>query len=350
MIKFKTIVSKNSPKLVSLFSGAGGMDVGFRQAGFNIVFANDFDKDAQRIHELNLGKIDHRDIRTIDASEIPECDILTAGFPCQPFSNAGLRKGVEDPRGTLYLECLRIIGSKNPTVIVFENVKGLMSSKDKKGSKLILTLKNDLEKLGYDVTYQVVDASDYRVPEKRERLIIVGIKKELGIHFEFPEKMGKTGLTLKNILTIPENIPNQVDWKLSPQALKLVQLIPEGGSWKDIPYELLPERMKKIRDNMKKYHAPNFYRRWSRNEICGTITASAQPENCGIIHPVENRRFTIREIARIQTFPDDFLFIDDTTKDIVAMYKVIGNAVPCHLAYTIGISIRKQVFDEQRKK
>lgn len=350
MIKFKARVTKHSPKLVSLFSGAGGMDIGFRQAGFNIVFANDFDKDAQRIHELNLGAIDSRDIRTIGASEIPECDILTAGFPCQPFSNAGLRKGVDDPRGTLYLECLRIIGAKKPVVIVFENVKGLMSSKDKKGNKLILALKNDLEKLGYDVAYQVLDASDYQVPEKRERLIIVGVKKELGIHFEFPKKMKKIGLTLGNVLNIPENIPNQVDWKLSPQALKLVQLIPEGGSWKDIPYEFLPERMKKIRDDMKKYHAPNFYRRWSRDEICGTITASAQPENCGIIHPVENRRFNIREIARIQTFPDDFLFIDDTTKDIVAMYKVIGNAVPCHLAYVIGNAIRKQVFNGQRKK
>ena len=100
---------------------------------------------------------------------------------------------------------------------------------------------------------------------------------------------------------------------------------------------------------MKRYHAPNFYRRFSRDEINGTITASAQPENCGITHPTENRRYTIREIARIQTFPDDFRFIDDTTKNIVAMYKVIGNAVPCHLAEVIANAIYKQAFEEENK-
>lgn len=346
MIRFTKKITKKSPKLVSLFSGAGGMDVGFRQAGFNIVFANDFDKDAQRIHELNLGPIDHRDIREVGAQEIPDCDILTAGFPCQPFSNAGLRKGVDDPRGTLYLECLRIIREKNPRVIVFENVKGLISSKDHNGNKLILTLKKDLEDLGFDVNYRVVNASDYQVPEKRERLLIVGIRREEKVHFEFPKPLPKKHLTLGEILPIPKEIPNQVDWKFSPQALALVQRIPEGGSWKDVPYEYLPPRMQKIRDNMKRYHAPNFYRRWARNEICGTITASAQPENCGIIHPTENRRFNIREIARIQTFPDDFLFIDDSQKNITAMYKVIGNAVPCHLAYVIGSAIMKQVFKD----
>ena len=121
-------------------------------------------------------------------------------------------------------------------------------------------------------------------------------------------------------------------------------MIPEGGSWKDIPYKNLPPRLKRIRDSMAKYHAPNFYRRFARTEISGTITASAQPENCGIIHPTENRRLNIREIARIQTFPDDFIFIDKTVKDITAMYKVIGNAVPCKLAFVIASAIMKEVF------
>ena len=98
------------------------------------------------------------------------------------------------------------------------------------------------------------------------------------------------------------------------------------------------------RDNMKKYHSPNFYRRFARNEICGTMTASAQPENCGIVHPTENRRFTIREVARIQTFPDDFIFIDDTARNITAMYKVLGNAVPVKMANAIALAIKQQVF------
>jgi DNA (cytosine-5)-methyltransferase 1 len=152
---------------------------------------------------------------------------------------------------------------------------------------------------------------------------------------------------LRNVLDIPAGAPNQVDWGFSPQALDMITYIPEGGSWKNIPYENLAPRFQRIRDNMKRYHSPNFYRRFSRDEIIGTITASAQPENCGIIHPTENRRYTIREIARIQTFPDDFIFIDETLRDIVAMYKVIGNAVPVKLAEVIAIAIKEQVFENK---
>ena len=127
----------------------------------------------------------------------------------------------------------------------------------------------------------------------------------------------------------------------------MIAHIPQGGSWKDVPYEELAPRFQRIRDNMQRYHSPNFYRRFSLDEINGTITASAQPENCGIIHPLHNRRYTIREIARIQTFPDDFLFIDDSLKNITAMYKVIGNAVPPKMANAIAKSIMTQVFEKQ---
>lgn len=339
---------KLKPSLVSLFSGCGGLDLGFEQAGFNIVWANDFDADAQRVYKLNIGNIDGRDILSVNEEEIPECDILTAGFPCQPFSNAGKRKGVHDSRGLLYKECLRIIKAKMPKVIVFENVKGLLSTKDIDGRNLADVIIDDLSRMnniGYNVVYQLLNASDYGVPQNRQRVVFVGIRKDLNKNFSFPEKMTKDKLTLKYVLDIPKNIPNQVDWELSPQALEMVAHIPEGGSWKDVPYDYLAPRFKKIRDNMKKYHSPNFYRRFSRNEINGTITASAQPENCGIIHPIENRRYTIREVARIQTFPDNFKFFDSSVKDITAMYKVIGNAVPVKLAQAIGMEIMKQVFD-----
>ena len=329
---------------VSLFSGCGGLDLGFEQAGFRRVWANDFDKDAQAVFRLNLGEIDGRDIRDVNENEIPECDILTAGFPCQPFSNAGNRKGVFDSRGMLYQECMRIIKAKNPKVIVFENVKGLLSTKFVDGRNLTDVLVSDLDEIGYKATYAVLNASDYGVPQNRYRVFIVGIKKDLNIEFKFPEKIEKKNLTLRNILDIPKDIPNQVDWGFSPQALEMITYISEGGSWKDIPYEKLAPRFRKIRDDMKKYHSPNFYRRFARNEIAGTITAAAQPENCGIIHPTENRRFNIREIARIQTFPDSFQFIDDSLKNITAMYKVIGNAVPVKLARAIATAIKEQVF------
>lgn len=335
------------PRHVSLFSGCGGLDKGFELAGFHRVFANDFDKDAQAVFRQNLGEIDPRDIRTIPSSEIPDCDILTAGFPCQPFSNAGNRKGVYDKRGDLYLECLRIVRDKHPKVVLFENVKGLLSSKHQSGKNLIDVIKSDLEDIGYIVQYRVVDASDYGVPQKRERMILVAFENKMGKEFEFPTCItDKSGLTLSSVINVPPDVPNQKHWEFSPQAAAMVRSIPEGGSWKDIPYEELSSRFKKIRDNMAKYHAPKFYRRFGRNEIVGTMTASAQPENCGIIHPTENRRFTIREVARIQTFPDDFIFFDDTLKNITAMYKVIGNAVPVHLAQVLGEAIKQQAFGE----
>lgn len=341
---------KVHPRLVSLFSGCGGLDVGFEKAGYNRVWANDFDKDAQAVFRLNLGEIDGRDITTVDVKEIPDCDILTAGFPCQPFSSAGNRRGVYDERGELYLECLRIIESKKPKVVLFENVKGLMSARHQSGVKLVEVIKCDLEKLGYRVNYNVLNSSDYGVPQNRERFILVGFRNDIGKIFCFPEKQrDKSKLTLRNILDIPDNVPNQKFWPYSPQAQSMIDQIPQGGSWKNIHYENLSPRFKRIRDNMKRYHSPNFYRRFSLDEINGTITASAQPENCGITHPIKNRRYTIREIARIQTFPDDFLFIDDTKKHIVAMYKVIGNAVSCRLAEVLANSILEQVFEEKSK-
>ena len=345
----KQTTTENEPRLISLFSGCGGMDLGFKKAGFNIVFANDFDADAQRIYALNLGKIDDRNILLVPEDDIPEGDILTAGFPCQPFSNAGNRKGVHDSRGMLYKECLRIIEKKMPKVIVFENVKGLLSSKYLDGRNLADVIVEDLSSMndiGYNVVYQLVNAADYDVPQNRQRVLFVGIRKDLNKVFVFPKKHSRENLTLEHILNVSENVSNNVDWPFSPQALDMVENIPEGGSWKDVPYEHLAPRFKKIRDDMKRYHSPNFYRRFARNEICGTITASAQPENCGIIHPIENRRFTVREVARIQTFPDDFKFITETPKDITAMYKVIGNAVPVNLAYNIALAIMEQVFDK----
>lgn len=342
----------NKPKLISLFSGCGGLDLGFEKAGFEKVWANDFDADAQAVYSLNLGNIDGRDIRTVDEKEIPQGDILTAGFPCQPFSSAGSRKGVYDSRGMLYKECLRIIQDKMPKVIVFENVRGLLSTKYIDGRNLADVIVEDLSAMngvGYNVVHKLLNASDYGVPQNRQRVFFVGVRKDLGVNFIFPPKQKKEHLTLRHILDIPNNIKNQVDWVLSPQALVMIKYIPEGGSWKDVPYEKLAPRFQRIRDNMKKYRSPNFYRRFSRDEINGTITASAQPENCGIIHPIENRRYTIREVARIQSFPDDFLFIDDSPKNIVAMYKVIGNAVPVSLAQSVALAIMEQVFQKNKE-
>ena len=231
---------KEKPKMVSLFSGCGGLDLGFETAGFDIVWANDFDSDAQAVYRLNIGEIDGRDILSVGEEDIPDCDILTAGFPCQPFSNAGNRKGVHDSRGMLYKECLRIIEKKMPKVIVFENVKGLLSTKYIDGRKLVDVIVEDLSNMngmGYNVDYKLINASDYGVPQNRQRVLFIGIRKDLNIDFVFPKKMDKKGLTVGDILNIPDDVPNQVDWPLSPQAMEMIEYIPEGGSWKDVPYE-----------------------------------------------------------------------------------------------------------------
>lgn len=338
---------KGSLNTISLFSGAGGLDLGLIKAGFNIVFANDIYKPAIENYAYNIGEISEMDIREINPKNLPEADVVVGGFPCQPFSNAGNRLGTDDYRGNLYLDIIRIIEEKKPKVVVMENVRGLLSMKNKDGSKLMDTIISLLENVapGYRVSYRLLKASDYGVPQHRFRVIIVGIRNDLGFNYRFPEpeKIDPCQLTVENVINVPKGTPNSEDiWDLSPQSQQLIQWIPEGGSWKNIPYENLPNRLKKIRDNMKRYHSPNFYRRFARNEINGTITAAATPENSGILHPIENRRYSVREIARIQSFPDNYIFVGSS---VSSKYKVIGNAVPPKLAKVIGDSIVQQLSE-----
>lgn len=338
---------KTGLSTISLFSGAGGLDLGLKKAGFNIVYANDNYAPAVENYLANIGNIENKDIRKVNENELPYADVVVGGFPCQPFSTAGNRKGTDDNRGNLYLDVIRVIKAKKPKIVIMENVRGLLSMKNKDGSKLIYTIVSILENVepGYVVKYKLLKASDYEVPENRFRVIIIAFRKDLKIDYHFPKPTTKDykKLTLKHILNVSKDIPNQNEvWDLSPQSQKLVDHIPEGGSWKDIPYDLLPDRLKRIRDNMKRYHSPNFYRRFGRDEINGTITAAATPENSGIVHPVKNRRYTVREIARIQSFPDDYIFVGSS---IPAKYKVIGNAVPPKLAEIIGDSVVKALHD-----
>lgn len=388
------------PKLItSLFSGCGGLDLGFT-GGFtflghnydrldtNIVFANDFDIDAQTCYNNNPLLTDDgaqcllEDIRNVDAGQIPDFDILLAGFPCQPFSNAGNRRGVNDAngRGTLFEECERIIRSKienghRPQAFVFENVRGILSSRMPDGVTTVpQEISNRMQNMGYNMSMQLVCASDYGVPQQRYRVLIVGVDEELGIgHFDFdtmhqvvtdyniPSKSfgREEELLLGHILQGVANVQDNVVWEYSATTQRTVDIIGgcrhgiqafdyfvpgfdkndlppivfEGRSWKDIPYNLLTPRFRRIADDPKRYHAPKFFRRFAFGEINGTITASAQPENCGITHPVENRRYSVRECARIQSFPDNYSF---GTIPLQSQYKVIGNAVPPVLGWVIA--------------
>ncbi|MGI6049010.1 MAG: DNA cytosine methyltransferase [Petrimonas sp.] len=388
-------------KIVSLFSGCGGLDLGFSgnfnfrdryfdKTKFKIEFSNDIDPAAELVYNANTSFFNNHelhceDIKKIDFSKIPDFDFLLAGFPCQPFSNAGLRKGINDERGNLFEECERLLKiglerKNKPIGFVFENVKGILSSKMPDGTSIPDEIVKRTEKLGFKTCYKLLKTSNYGVPSNRQRLIIIGLRKDFD-YFDFNlldqivaeynlpnEKDNPYDLYLGSVLCdIPKNAPQVNDfWKYSPggqymvdkigpcddgkEALskfkkkvplnKISKTISSGKSWKNMNYEDLTDRFRKIWDNPKKYHAPNFYRRFALGEINGTITASAQPENCGITHPFENRRFTIREIARIQSFPDNFEF---PYKTIANAYKVIGNAVPPVFAWVIAKALEKHL-------
>ncbi|MDX1718823.1 MAG: DNA (cytosine-5-)-methyltransferase [Salegentibacter mishustinae] len=393
--------SSDNFEVLSLFSGCGGLDLGLRgdfkfrnnyypKNPFKTILANDIDSAATLVYEANEKYFsDHQiieaDVREIPHKEIPDFDFMIAGFPCQPFSNAGLRKGINDERGNLFQECEKILkekesSQKKPMGFIFENVRGIMSSKMPDGTSIPEEIVKRTSRLGYKTVYKLVKASNYGVPSSRYRVIIIGLKKEYG-EFDFNlldkvveeydipnEKNNRYDLMLGSILSdIDKKLPQANDfWKYSPSGQYMVDKIgpcfgdkkilelfksklpleelPEkihkGRSWKNMDREDMSERFRKIHDNPKKYRAPNFYRRFSLTEINGTITASAQPEACGITHPLENRRYTIREIARIQSFPDDFEF---PYRTIANGYKVIGNAVPPILGWVIAKAISKHL-------
>lgn len=386
-------------KIASLFSGCGGLDLGF-SGGFSfygkqfdrlntqIVFANDFDKDAAMCYNSNKLLVDDgvkcllEDIRNVDANNIPDFDILLAGFPCQPFSNAGNRKGVNDKngRGTLFEECERILknkvnNGKRPKAFVFENVRGIMSCHMDDGTPVTEEIKKRMEALGYNVSSKLVCASNFGVPQQRYRFLIIGIDKTLkAFDFEELDKVVEQHnipsvshnnlepLLLSSILQNISDVPDNDVWDYSLTTQNTVELIGpcnhgtslddifasnfsvsdlpeiafEGKSWKDIPYEKLSPRFKRIFDDPKRYHSPKFFRRFAYGEINGTITASAQPENCGITHPIENRRYSVREIARIQSFPDNYTF---GSIPLQSRYKVIGNAVPPILGWVVASAL-----------
>lgn len=331
---------------ISLFSGCGGADLGLRQAGFRTLLANDIFDDACATYSANLGDIYEGDVRAAEWPDFVEgIDLLSAGFPCQPFSNAGSRKGLKDQRGTLYEAALDAVEHFRPRVVLFENVRGILSFS--KGKDLLVgEICASLDRLGYDVVFSLLNAADHNVAQNRLRVLVVGFRRGLGSGtFAFPAPVHGMDLSLgATILDIPGDAPNQDEMmRLNPQALQIGAMVPEGGSWKSIPYEKLPPRLQKISDNIARYRWPNFYRRFHRDEVAGTITAAFKPENAGVWHPVEGRIMSVREIARIQSFPDWFVF---NGKNVKSKYVQIGNAIPPRLAYEIGQNIARSLSGE----
>ncbi len=352
--KSPTLFEEGAPTHVSLFSGAGGTDLGLHQAGFRTVFANDIDKNAALTFRRNLDP-DNNIFKEGDITTIYQTittgegvSLLTGGFPCQPFSNAGSRKGTSEDKGRLYQTVISTVRMLNPAFILLENVRGITTSQHE-GKRVVDVIMNELTQLGYNVTFKLIDASDYGVPQRRLRLFIAASKEG---RFCFPPAItDKSQLHLGAIMTYPlhpdaKNIEEKI--RLTPQAEKMLDKIPVGGSWKSVAKEdpdSLPERFKKIFMNMNRYHSPKFYRKFSPNDISGTVTASFTPENSCIWNPVASRVFTVRECARIQSFPDWYEFHGTTVR---SKYKQIGNAIPPRLAFELGKAIKAHIKEKQQ--
>ena len=314
-------------KVVSLFSGAGGLDLGFINAGHKIIWANDNFPDAVETYRKNIG--DHivcEDISKILSSEIPDHDILIGGFPCQGFSVANSNRGENDERNKLYLELLRVLIDKQPKFFLAENVKGILSLMQGKIFDLIIT---DFKKAGYRVKYKVLNAANYGVPQKRERVIILGVRNDIDYNLEHPVPTHSENSTL---------FEDKANW------------ISIGEALKDIPE---PEEVHNLTNHTYskfklKFNGYLGNRAIDPTKPAPTVTARGD-EKGGVVvlhHPNNHRRMSVRELAMTQSFPITFNFVGNNS----SAYRQIGNAVPPLLAYAIASMFPKELKEYDTNK
>lgn len=323
--------------IVSLFSGAGGLDKGFEKAGFSTIWANEFDKAIWDTFETNFPntKLDHRSITDIKPSEIPDCEGIIGGPPCQSWSEAGAGRGIKDKRGQLFFDYIRILKEKQPKFFLVENVSGILQPKHAEAFNGFL---KSFENCGYNISWKLLDANDYNVPENRLRVIIVGYRKDLNKKFEFPKPNDYKPVLRDAIGDLRNALPAKEHNKTN-------------GNITEVPNN---EYM--IGEFSTIFMSRNRVRGW--DEPSFTIQAGGRhapihpkapkmkfiSQNVRIFvpgHEHEYRRLSVRECARIQTFPDDFVF---KYTDVADGYKMIGNAVPVNLAYALAEQIKKDML------
>ncbi len=339
---------ENEYKVLELFAGAGGLAVGMEKAGLKCVALNEIDKHAcatLRNNRPNWNVLEG-DIKDFIFSQYyNQVDVVTGGFPCQAFSYAGKRLGFEDARGTLFYEFARVVKEVNPPICIGENVKGLLSHDNGKTLQGMISI---LDEIGYNVVpAQVLKAINYKVPQKRERLILVGIRKDIDLKYEYPKPYKKI-YTLSDALKKGElfasNVQKSNGAKYPESKKSVLDLVPPKGYWRDLPIDI-----------QKEFMGASFYlgggktgmaRRIGWDEPCLTLTCSPAQKQTERCHPDETRPFTVREYARIQTFPDDWQF----SGPLAQQYKQIGNAVPVNLGREVGYSIIKFLNNYYRVK
>lgn len=326
---------------IELFAGAGGLALGFEQAGIEGLAFVEIDhcacntlqhnRPGWNVIEEDIHKIDFRGYRN-------RVDVVSGGAPCQAFSYAGKKLGFGDTRGTLFAEFARCVKEVQPKMFVFENVRGLLSH-DK--GRTYKTIEHEFEGLGYSVQYQILNACYYGVGQKRERMIVIGIRNDLKdtLLFTYPTA-DKEWTTLKKALSF---CPKSEGQAFSEAKRKVMELVPPGGCWVDLP-----------EDVAKAYMGKSYYsgggrrgmaRRIAWDEPCLTLTTSPSQKQTERCHPEETRPFTVREYARIQSFPDYWEF----TGTISDQYKQIGNAVPVEMARRIGVQVRNAILESEDK-
>lgn len=359
-VRFNT--NRNNRDVISFFSGAMGLDIGLMKAGLHIAIGQDFDKSCVQTMQANGHNTLGGDIRDITPQSIlkrvglqaGEAFLVCGGPPCQPFSTAGRRLGINDPRGSLFMDFVRMIDHIRPRFFLMENVKGLLSASvkhipiadraretkdiDRKPGSVLHIILSEFARLGYKTIYGVLDAVNYGVPQFRERFILIGSRDDEDIflpmptHFQLHQSPSYLWHTLRNAIFDMEEHSGECA-SFSEERMELLKLIPEGGNWKNLPSELVETAMGGAYTSGG--GKVGFYRRLSYDQPSPTLVTSPVQKASMLCHPTKNRPLSVREYARIQQFPDDWVFIGT----ISAKYRQIGNAVPVGLAEALGRSI-----------
>ena len=325
-------------RVVSLFSGAGGLDKGFEQAGFDIIWANEYDSSIWETFEYNFPNthLDKRSIRNVPSIDIPECIGIIGGPPCQSWSEAGALRGIEDERGKLFYEFIRILRDKKPLFFLAENVEGMLAQRH---SEALANIKKLFRESGYNLSFRLINANNYNVPQDRKRVIFVGYRNDLNMTFEFP-KMQEYKPVLKDAI-----------WDLKDSALPAKEKNYTNGNECKIPnHEYMIGGFSTIfmsRNRVRAWDEPSF------TIQAGGRHAPIHPQAPKMTFIEQNkrefvkgqehlyRRLSLRECARIQTFPDDFIFKYSNVAD---GYKMVGNAVPVNMAYALANKIMQDLI------
>ena len=351
---------KENRDVISLFSGAMGLDIGLEKAGLNVVIGQDFDAscvktmrtNGYRVMEGDIREIAPQDLLGMTALSVGEPFLVCGGPPCQPFSTAGKRLGINDPRGSLFMDFIRMIDYIRPRFFIMENVKGIISAplkhvsvaeRDKNdpeqrlGTVLDVILA-EFEKLGYKTVYGLLDAVNYGVPQFRERFVLIGSRDNENIflpvptHFHMHQNKEYQWQTVRSAIEDLE-ADNGECAAFSEERLKFLKMVPEGGNWRDLPKDVIPIAMGgAYKSGGGKV---GFYRRLSYDQPSPTVVTSPVQKATMMCHPTQDRPLSVKEYARIQQFPDNWIFTGTTA----SKYRQIGNAVPIGLAEAIGRAV-----------